>query len=91
MDFTPVIKPVLDSLGWFIPLVPLINVLKSSWVKGQIGELLLRLLAHPEQYEQTHRPLHNGTLSYRLTSDWAELLTHQNALPKQGIATSGGG
>lgn len=55
MDFTPVITQVWDTLDWFIPLIPLIGLLKSPWAKGHIGELLMRLLAHWQQDKQTYR------------------------------------
>ena len=63
MDFTPVIAQVWGTLGWFIPLMLLIGLLKSPWAKGQIGELLVRLFAHWQMDKQTYRRLHNVTLS----------------------------
>lgn len=42
MDFTPVITQAWGTLGWFIPLMLLIGLLKSPWAKGDIGELLVR-------------------------------------------------
>lgn len=63
MDFTPIIAQVLSTYGWVIPLILLIGLLKSPWVKGQIGELLVRLFAHWQLDKQTYRRLHNVTLS----------------------------
>ncbi len=63
MDFTPIIAQVWGTLGGFIPLILLIVLLKSPWVKGQIGELLVRLFAHWQLDKQTYRRLHNVTLS----------------------------
>jgi hypothetical protein len=40
MDFTPIIAQVWGTLGWVIPLMLLIGLLKSPWAKGHIGELL---------------------------------------------------
>ena len=39
MDFTPIIAQVWGTLGWFIPLMLLIGLLKSPWAKGHIGEV----------------------------------------------------
>lgn len=36
MDFTPIIAQVWGTLGWFIPLMLLIGLLKSPWAKGHI-------------------------------------------------------
>jgi hypothetical protein len=63
MDFTPIIAQVWGTLGWFIPLMLLIGLLKSPWAKGQIGELLVRLFAHWQLDKQTYRRLHNVTLN----------------------------
>jgi restriction system protein len=63
MDFTPVIAQVWGTLGWFIPLMLLIGLLRSPWVKGHIGELLVRLFAHWQLDKQTYRRLHNVTLN----------------------------
>ena len=63
MDFTPIIAQVWGTLGWFIPLMLLIGLLKSPWAKGHIGELLVRLFAHWQLDKQTYRRLHNVTLN----------------------------
>ncbi len=63
MDFTPVIAQVWGTLGWFIPLMLLIGLLKSPWAKGYIGELLVRLFAHWQLDKQTYRRLHNVRLN----------------------------
>ena len=63
MDFTPIIIQTYGTLAWFIPLLFLITLLKSSWAKGHIGELLVRLFTHWRLDRQTYRRLHNVTLS----------------------------
>ncbi|KIH86061.1 nuclease-related domain-containing protein [Pseudomonas batumici] len=63
MGLTPIIAQVWAMLGWFIPLMLLIGLLKSPWAKGHIGELLVRLFAHWQLDKQTYRSLHNVTLS----------------------------
>jgi|SRR5450830_484790 len=61
MDFTPIIAQLWSTFGWLIPLILLIGLLKLPWVKGQIGELLVRLFAHWQLDKQTYRRLHNVT------------------------------
>ncbi|MGB7388939.1 MAG: nuclease, partial [Pseudomonas neustonica] len=39
MDFSPIIAQLWGMLGWFIPAVLLISLLKTPWFKGYIGEL----------------------------------------------------
>ncbi len=56
MDFTPIIAQVWGTLGWFIPLMLLIGLLKSPWAKGHIGELLVGCLP-------IGRCLHNVTVN----------------------------
>ncbi|HFQ8138572.1 TPA: NERD domain-containing protein [Pseudomonas aeruginosa] len=63
MDFPPVIARDWSTVGWFIPLMLLIGLLKSPWAKGQIGELLVRLFAYWPLDKQTYRRLHNVTLN----------------------------
>lgn len=63
MDFTPIVAPVWNMLGWLIPLMLLVTVFKSPWAKGYIGELLVRLFAHWQLDKQTYRRLHNVTLN----------------------------
>lgn len=63
MDFTPIIAQAWGTLGWVIPLMLLIGLLKSPWAKGHIGELLVRLFAHWQLDKQTYRRLHNVTLN----------------------------
>ena len=62
MDSSPIIAQVWGTLGWVIPLMLLIGLLKSPWAKGHIGELLVRLFAHWQLDKQTYRRLHNVTL-----------------------------
>jgi hypothetical protein len=73
MDFTPIIAQAWDTLGWLIPLMLLIGLLKSSWAKGYIGELLVRLFAHRQLDKQTYRRLHNVTLN---TCDGSTQIDH---------------
>lgn len=61
MDFSPMAL-LAPSLFWLLPLAFAIGLLKSPWVKGYLGELLVRLFAHWRLDSQTYRRLHNVTL-----------------------------
>lgn len=51
MDFTPVIVQILGMMTWFMPAVFILLML--TWLKGNIVELLVRLLVHRQSYERT--------------------------------------
>ena len=55
MDFSLVFAQVWGTLGWLIPVALLIGVLKSPWGKGQIGELMVWLLAHLQLDKTVYR------------------------------------
>ena len=61
MDFS-LLAPFAPMLFWLLLLVFVIGLLKSPWVKGYLGELLVRLFAHWLLDKQTYRRLHNVTL-----------------------------
>lgn len=60
MDFSP-LALLAPTLFWLLPLAFVIGLLKSPWVKGYLGELLVRLFAHWRLDKQTYRRLHNVT------------------------------
>lgn len=61
MDFS-LLAPFAPTLFWLLPLAFIIGLLKSPWMKGYLGELLVRLVAHWRLDRQTYRRLHNVTL-----------------------------
>lgn len=61
MDFS-LLAPFAPTLFWLLPLAFVIGLLKSPWVKGYLGELLVCLFAHWQLDKQTYRRLHNVTL-----------------------------
>lgn len=61
MDFSP-LALLAPTLFWLLPLALAIGLLKSPWVKGYLGELLVRLFAHLQLDRQTYRRLHNVIL-----------------------------
>ncbi len=63
MDYSIILRPLIDTLYWLMPAMLLIGLLKSPWAKGHIGELLVRLFAHWQLDKQTYRRLHNVTLN----------------------------
>lgn len=63
MDFTSVIAQIWSTVGWLIPLLLVVGLLKSPVAKGHIGEMLVRLFAHWQLDQSTYRRLHNVTLN----------------------------
>ena len=61
MDFS-LLAPFASMLFWLLPLAFAIGLLKSPWVKGYLGELLVRLFARWGLDSQTYHRLHNVTL-----------------------------
>ncbi|WP_157383991.1 hypothetical protein [Pseudomonas asplenii] len=55
MDFTTIISQVWGIPSWIIPAM-LLALLKSSWTKGDIGELLMRFRSCWQLNIQTHHP-----------------------------------
>ena len=41
MDFSPIISNVISTLSYFIPLIIIIGIAKSSWFKGVAGEFIV--------------------------------------------------
>lgn len=69
------------TLFWLLPLAFAIGLLKSPWIKGYLGELLVRLFAHWRLGKQTYRRLHNVTLP---TPDGTTQIDHVS-LSRYGI------
>ncbi|MCH8493433.1 MAG: NERD domain-containing protein [Idiomarina sp.] len=47
---------------WLLPLAVIVGVLKSSWFKGLLGELLVKLAAKLRLPKDTYHRIHNVTL-----------------------------
>ncbi len=62
MDFTPIISQVFSTLWYLIPLAILAVVLKSSWFKGAMGELIVNLSAKYLLDQKHYRLIKNVTL-----------------------------
>ena len=63
MDPTLVLAPLVNALWWLIPLVLLGTLLKSSRVKGVIGELRVRLALRLRLDRKTYHAVHDITLA----------------------------
>lgn len=63
MNTQIILQPLLETLKWLLPVMLLIGLLKSPRVKGQIGELLVRMCAHWQLDREVYRRLHNVTLN----------------------------
>ncbi len=62
MDPTLVLAPLLNALWWLIPLALLGALLKSSRVKGSVGEHLVRWALRLRLDRATYRAVHDLTL-----------------------------
>ena len=62
MDPTIVLAPLVNALWWLIPLALLGALLKSSRVKGVLGELRVRLAIGFRLDRKTYRAVHDLTL-----------------------------
>lgn len=62
MDYSPILAQVWRMMRTLIPAVLLIDLLKSTWVNRQIGELPDRLLAHWALDKKTCGRLHSVPL-----------------------------
>jgi restriction system protein len=62
MDPTLVLAPLVNAIWWLIPLILLGALLKSSRVKGFIGELRVRLALRLRLDRATYRAVHDLTL-----------------------------
>ncbi|WP_083250972.1 nuclease-related domain-containing protein [Acidihalobacter aeolianus] len=61
MNYTPILNEVF-RLWWFIPILLVIAVFKTPWVKGWLGESLVKFAAWLRLPANTYHPLHNVTL-----------------------------
>ncbi len=62
MDFSAIAIDTLRSFWWFVPLVIIIGIFQSSWGKGYLGELQVRLFARFLLDRTTYPRVHNVTL-----------------------------
>ena len=73
MDFTPIIKQLITSYWWFIPLLLLITILKSAWFKGIIGEFIVNLSVKLFLDKEKYKLIKNVTLP---TEDGSTQIDH---------------
>lgn len=63
MDTPITLQPILGALKWLLLAILPVCLLKLSWAKGHIGELLVHIFAHWQLDKHTYRRLHDLTLS----------------------------
>ncbi|MEZ1318817.1 NERD domain-containing protein [Pseudomonas fluorescens] len=63
MNTTLLLQPFLNILTWLLPLALLLTLLKTRFIKGWLGEQLVRLSTHFLLDRQTYRRLHDLTLT----------------------------
>ena len=73
MDFTPIIKSVFGAMWWIIPFLLLAMLLKSSRIKGAMGEAQIKLAAKIKLPADTYHAIHNVTLA---TADGSTQIDH---------------
>lgn len=73
MDLTPIILAAVKPMLWTIPFLIIIGLLKSPFVKGIIGEAVVKFLARIKLPKNVYIPLHNVTLP---TSDGTTQIDH---------------
>ena len=62
LDVAAILAPAIESLRWLLPVIIVATALKTRWVKGWLGELLVRLFARWMLDKRVYRKLHNVTL-----------------------------
>lgn len=62
LDLIPILAPLWNALWWLLPLAILAGLLRSPWIKGAIGEALVRLAIRWRLDRRTYRALHDLTL-----------------------------
>lgn len=63
MDLLAVFSPLLKMLWWLIPFLIFVQVLRSAWFKGWIGETLVKWVLHSQLPKDFYTTLHNITLT----------------------------
>ncbi|MCF5469929.1 nuclease-related domain-containing protein [Pseudomonas syringae] len=73
MNYSAIFAPAINIMTWLLPALLVLSLLKSSWAKGHIGELWVRLLAHWKLDKAVYRRVHNVTLD---TADGTTQIDH---------------
>jgi restriction system protein len=62
MNLLPIVNEFLKNFWWLIPIIITFGLLKLPFVKGYVGELVVRLLAYFMLDKRTYLRLHNVTV-----------------------------
>ena len=62
MDFSPIISEVLKTTWWLILIALIVPLFKLPWIKGVIGEALVKFTAKLRLPSETYHLIHNVTL-----------------------------
>ncbi len=63
MNIAMIFAPIISKLWFLLPLLIVTSLLRSNWLKGVSGEMLVRLSALIYLDKRVYRPIHNVTLS----------------------------
>lgn len=62
MDSTQIISQILTALWWLVPAAIIISIFQSAWLKGVLGEALVKVAARISLPRRIYHPIHNVTL-----------------------------
>jgi hypothetical protein len=62
LDIIVILTPAFQNLLWLLPVLVVVTLLKSSWLKGWLGEQLVRLYAPWTLDKRVYRRFHDITL-----------------------------
>ncbi len=73
MNFEPILKQIIESAWYLIPLFILVTLAKSAWFKGVLGEFIVNLSAKLFLDKEQYHLIKNVTLS---TEDGSTQIDH---------------
>lgn len=73
MNFEPILKQIIGSVWYLIPLFILVSLAKSAWFKGVLGEFIVNLSARLFLNKEQYHLIKNVTLS---TKDGSTQIDH---------------
>ena len=97
MDYSVILRPVVDTATWLTPAMLLLGLLKSPWAKGQIDNALTAAApcSSAPRNQARKQGSRSGAARRFPSADQAELFKAQGTIENRGLAliiiTFGGG